>query len=315
MHPEKRRVLVTGGAGYLGSVLCEHLLDEGFAVDVLDTLAFRQNSLFHLCAHPRFNFIKGDARDRRVLAPLVARADVIIPLAAIVGAPACNADPIAAQSLNFDAIKLLNELRTPAQLVVYPNTNSGYGLGSGETFCTEETALAPISIYGRTKCEAELLLLAAENAVTLRLATVFGASPRMRLDLLVNHFTYAAATDRYLVIFEKDFRRNFVHVRDVADAFIHAIRHASEMKGRAFNVGLDNANLSKAGLAEKIKEHVPEFYIHYAAVGSDPDKRDYIVSNARLAAAGFTAQRDLDHGIRELLKLYRMLPLGEYRNA
>lgn len=309
------RVLVTGGAGYLGSILCEHLLAEGFRVHVLDNLAFGQNSLFHVCANPRFDFTRGDARDPRAVAPLVAASDVIIPLAAVVGAPACDRDPSLAESLNFGAIKLLNDLRSPSQLIVYPNTNSGYGTKSGAKFCTEDTPLEPISLYGRTKCEAELMLLGSPNAITLRLATVFGASPRMRVDLLVNHFTYAAVTDGYLVIFEKDFKRNYIHIRDVADAFIHAIRHAGAMAGKPYNVGLDAANLSKAELAEKVKAHVPKLFIHYAEVGSDPDKRDYIVSNARLAEAGFTAKRDLDQGIKELLKLYRMLPRGVFRNV
>lgn len=308
-------VLVTGGAGYLGSVLCERLLDAGCTVTAVDTLLFGQASLFHLCADPRFDFVFGDVRDERVMAPLVARADVVIPLAAIVGAPACDRDPALATSVNLDAVRSLLRLRTPRQVIVYPTTNSGYGTKSGDVFCTEETPLEPISLYGRTKAQAEALVLDTPNAVTFRLATVFGLSPRMRLDLLVNHFVHAAVMDRYLVIFEKDFKRNYVHIRDVADCFVHAIEHADAMAGRPYNVGLDGANLSKAELALAIQAHVPDFYVHFAPIGSDPDKRNYVVSNARLRGAGFEARRSLDDGIRELIKGYRLLARRPMANA
>ncbi|MCS6805663.1 MAG: NAD(P)-dependent oxidoreductase [Acidobacteriota bacterium] len=303
----KQHVLVTGGAGYLGSVLTEHLLKAGYRVTVVDNLMYGQHSLFHLCAHPAFDFVFGDARDEQVMRPLINRADALIPLAAIVGAPACDRDPWLAQSVNVDAIRLLNRLRSPQQLVVFPTTNSGYGTRSGDVYCSEETPLEPITLYGRTKVEAEAHLLDSPNTITLRLATVFGMSPRMRLDLLVNHFVYAAVTDGYIVIFEKDFKRNYIHIRDVADCFLHCLEHAERMVGRTYNVGLDDANLSKEELALKIKEHVPNFYIHFASVGSDPDKRNYIVSNQRLREAGFEARRSLDQGIEELLKGYRML--------
>jgi nucleoside-diphosphate-sugar epimerase len=308
-------VLITGGAGYIGSVLCEHLLDAGFSVAVLDTLAHGQHSLFHLCANPAFDFVYGDARDERVLAPELARADVVIPLAAIVGAGACDRDHALAESTNLGAIQLLNRLRSPRQLVLYPTTNSGYGTKSGEVYCTEESPLDPISLYGRTKVDAEAEVLGSPNALTLRLATVFGMSPRMRLDLLVNHFVHTAVTDGYLVIFEKDFKRNYVHVRDVADCFVYCIGHAAAMVGRTFNVGLDSANLSKAELATAIQQQVPHFFIHFAEVGSDPDKRNYIVSNQRLREAGFEASRSLDEGIGELIKGYRMLGRHSMKNA
>jgi len=203
------RILVTGGAGYLGSVLCERLLDAGHHVTVLDSLLYQQNSLFHLCANARFEFVHGDARDNSVVGGLAKDADALIPLAAIVGAPACDRDPLLARSVNLEAIRLLNRVRSSGQLIVYPTTNSGYGTKTGDVFCTEETPLEPISLYGQTKTQAEQELLQSPNVVTLRLATVFGMSPRMRLDLLVNHFVYAAATDGYLVIFEKDFKRNY----------------------------------------------------------------------------------------------------------
>lgn len=315
MPNAKRNIFVTGGAGYIGSILAEHLLDAGHAVTVLDSLMYGRAGLEHLMANPSFHFVLGDARDERLVRELIASADVIIPLAAIVGMPACERDPALAESVNLGAIRLLNRLRGPSQFVVYPNTNSGYGTKSGETFCTEDTPLEPISLYGRLKVEAERELLASPNAIALRLATVFGSSPRMRLDLLVNDFVYRAVTDGYLVIFEKDFKRNFIHIRDVADCFVHCIANAEPMAGRTYNAGLDDANLSKEELALKIKEYVPNLYIHFAPIGSDPDKRDYIVSNARLREAGFAAKRSLDEGIRELISGYRMLGRHPMKNV
>lgn len=300
-------ILITGAAGYLGSILCEHLLAAGYLVTAIDSLIYGEQNLNHLCANPDFNFIRGDARDESVLKPLLKGVDAIIPLAAIVGAPACDLDPCMAISVNRDAISLLCRLRSKDQLIIYPTTNSGYGTKTGDVFCTEESSLDPISLYGRTKVEAEEIVLSAGNSITLRLATVFGMSPRPRLDLLVNHFTYAAFFDGYLVIFEKDFKRNYVHIRDVADCFIHCIRNPSGMIGMAFNVGLDEANLSKEELALTIKKHLPKFYLHFSELGSDPDKRNYVVSNQRLADAGFTAKRSLDDGICELIKGYRLL--------
>jgi nucleoside-diphosphate-sugar epimerase len=308
-------VLVTGGAGYLGSVLCEHLLAAGHRVTVLDSFMFGQTPLFHLCAHPQLEIVRGDARDEATVKRLLKSADVVIPLAALVGAPLCDRDPIAAESVNRDAVQLVNRARSKQQLIVYPTTNSGYGTKSGAQFCTEETPLEPISLYGRSKVEAEADVLASDNAITLRLATVFGTSPRMRLDLLVNHFVHAAVTDGYLVIFEKDFKRNYIHIRDVADCLLHCIANSARMIGRPYNAGLDAANLSKEELALKVKEHVPNFYIHFSEVGSDPDKRNYIVSNQRLREAGFEAKRSLDDGIVELLKAYRMMRKTQYGNV
>jgi nucleoside-diphosphate-sugar epimerase len=307
-------VVVTGAAGYLGSVLCEHLLTAGFHVTAADSLIYRQRSLFHLCANPRFDFVFGDAREERLMRRLIKDADVLIPLAAIVGAPACDRDPWLARSVNLEAIRLLARLRSNDQLIVYPTTNSGYGTKSGDVYCTEDTPLEPISLYGQTKTEAEAEILERSNTVTLRLATVFGMSPRMRLDLLVNHFVYAAFTDGYIVIFEKDFKRNYIHIRDVADCFIHCIENGKKMAGRPYNAGLDAANLSKEELALKIKNYVPNFYIHFGQVGTDPDKRNYIVSNKRLREAGFEAQRSLDSGIQELLKGYRTMGRADFGN-
>jgi nucleoside-diphosphate-sugar epimerase len=310
-----KRVLVTGGAGYIGSVLCDHLLQRGHTVTVLDNVMYGTHSLLQFCASPRFSFELGDARDERLVGRLVDNADVIIPLAAIVGAPACDRDPRLAETVNRDAVLLADRLRTKGQLLIYLNTNSGYGTSSGEMYCTEDTPLEPISVYGTTKVDAERAVRASENVIVFRLATVFGTSPRMRLDLLVNHFVYAAVTDRYLVIFEKDFKRNFVHIRDVADAVLYAIDHPDTMAGNVYNLGLDSANLSKAELAEKIQQHVPNFYVHYAEVGSDPDKRNYIVSNQRLRDAGFEASRSIDAAIPELIGGYKMLGRGLFKNV
>ena len=309
------RVLVTGGAGYLGSILCERILAGSYDVTAVDNLTYGQQSLFHLCGNPRFEFVFGDARNEPLMRRLTKDADVIIPLAAIVGAPACDRDPSFARSVNLEAVRLINRLRSPRQLVVYPTTNSGYGTKTGDVFCTEETPLEPISLYGQTKTQAEQELLQSPQVITLRLATVFGMSPRMRLDLLVNHFVHAAVTDGYIVIFEKDFKRNYIHIRDVADCFVHCIENAQRMAGRPYNAGLEVANLSKEELALRIKEFMPNFYVHFAEVGSDPDKRNYIVSNQRLREAGFEAKRSLEEGIQELIKGYRMMGSGPFKNA
>ena len=308
-------VLVTGGAGYLGSVLCERLLDAGYRVTAVDNLIYEPGSLFHLCADQSFEFVSGDVRDEQLMRPLVRNADVVIPLAAVVGAPACDRDPWLARSVNLDAVRLINRLRSPDQLVVFPMTNSGYGTTSGDVVCTEDTPLEPISLYSQTKVQAEAELLDAPNALTLRLATVFGVSPRMRLDLLVNYFVYEAVTTAYIVIFEKSFKRNYVHIRDVADCFVHCIEHADQMVGHPYNVGLDAANLSKEELALKIKEYVPSFYIHFSEIGNDPDKRNYVVSNQRMREAGFEARRSLDGGIEELMKGYQMMGRTRFRNV
>jgi nucleoside-diphosphate-sugar epimerase len=308
-------VLVTGGAGYLGAVLCENLLYRGYHITVVDNLMYGQRSLFHFCANSNFDFVYGDVRDKEIMGKLIKKADIIIPLAAIVGAPACERDTQLAESVNLQAVKLLNRLRSPRQLVVIPVTNSGYGTKSNDVYCTEESPLEPISLYGQTKVQAEEELLSSENAISLRLATVFGMSPRMRIDLLVNHFVYAAMTDGYIVIFEKDFKRNFIHIRDVADGFLHCITHSDQMTGKAYNLGLDNANLSKEELAFKIKEKIPVFYLHFSEIGTDPDKRNYIVSNKRLREAGFVAKRSIDDGISELIKGYRMFGRNEFKNV
>ena len=278
------KVLVTGGAGYLGSILVPALLDSGYRVTVLDNFLFGQDSLLACCASRNFSVLRGDCRESAVLKPALKDADVVIPLAAIVGAPACQADTTATRSTNLDAIKLLLELRSSQQKVIYPTTNSGYGIGEKGKFCTEESPLRPISLYGVTKVEAEKAVLDAGNSLTFRLATVFGMSPRMRIDLLVNDFVYRAVNDRTVVVFEGHAKRNYIHVRDVARAFLHALNNFPTMQGQAYNVGLSDANLSKLELCAKIKAHLPGFVYLEAPVGEDPDKRDYIVSNAKIEA-------------------------------
>jgi len=307
------KILVTGGAGYIGSILCEHLLDAGHSVTVLDNLMYGSGSLFHLAHREGFEFVRGDARDRHK--HLIDYAEVIIPLAAIVGVPACDKDPELAQTVNTDGVTELLWARKDGQLIIYPNTNSGYGTQSNEIHCTEDTPLEPISVYGQSKLKAEIELLDHPDTISLRLATVFGCSPRMRLDLLVNDFTYRAFTDGYITLYESHFMRNYVHIRDVADCFLHCIDNAQTMVGRAYNVGLDSANLSKIELAEKIEEHIPGFCIVEDNIGRDPDQRNYIVSNQRLKDAGFEATRTLDQGIEELIKGFKMMGRGRYSNV
>jgi nucleoside-diphosphate-sugar epimerase len=309
------KVLVTGGAGYLGSVMVPALLDQGHSVTVLDSFLFNQNSLLECCANRRFSVIRGDSRESSVLQRGLRDADLIVPLAAIVGAPACAADPTASRSTNLDAIHLLLKLRSPRQQVIYPTTNSGYGIGEKGKYCTEETPLRPISLYGTTKVEAERAVLDAGNSITFRLATVFGMSPRMRIDLLVNDFVYRAVNDRTVVVFEGHAKRNYIHVRDVARAFLHAIENFPAMQGQAYNVGLSDANLSKIELCERIKDHLPHFVFLEAPVGEDPDKRDYIVSNEKIERTRFKPEHSIDDGIRELVKGYTVLKNGRYSNV
>jgi nucleoside-diphosphate-sugar epimerase len=309
------RVLITGGAGYIGSILVPSLLDRGHDVTVLDTFSRGTTELAHCCRFANFNPVRADARDERILDELVPRADVIIPLAALVGAPLCKEDPIAAQTTNLDAVVALLKRVGKAQRVIYPTTNSGYGVGEPGIMCTETTPLRPVSLYGVTKVEAENAVLAQGNGVTLRLATVFGMSPRMRIDLLVNDFTWRAVTDRAVVIFEGHFKRNYIHIRDVVKGFEHAIANFDSMRGQAYNVGLSEANLSKLELCAVIKKQVPGFVFLEAPIGEDPDKRDYIVSNEKIERTGWKPDWSLDTGIAELIRGYRMLRNSRYANV
>lgn len=309
------KILITGGAGYIGSVLTPHLLSLGHHVTVIDNFLFGQTPLLECCHLDSFEIVRGDCRDELLMKPLIARADLIIPLAAIVGAPLCKADPIAARSINQEAVEMICRLASPNQRVIMPVTNSGYGIGESGKFCTEETPLRPISLYGTTKVAAEEAVLAHGNSLTFRLATVFGCSPRMRIDLLVNDFVYRAVTDRAVVIFEGHFKRNFIHIRDVARVFGFAIEQFDQMKGWPYNVGLEEANLSKLELCATIQKHLPQFTYIEAPVGEDPDKRDYIVSNQRLLSTGFRTEWGLDRGIRELLKGYSYIRNSRFSNV
>ncbi len=308
------KVLVTGGAGYIGSVLVPMLLEKGHEVTVVDDLYYNQSTLLEQCIRPDFQIVRGDVRDKELMQRLIDGKDYIIPLAAMVGFPLCKKDETAARTINLDAIRMITELRKPEQRIIYPCTNSGYGVGMGDKFCTEDTPMNPISLYGVTKSEAEKLVLASGNSLTFRFATVFGASPRMRIDLLVNDFVYRAVFDRTAVIFQGEFKRNYIHIRDAAGAFVFAMEHFDEMKGRPYNCGLSDANLSKIELCEKIKEHIPEFVYLEAPVGEDPDKRDYIVSNERLESMGWKPQYSLDDGIEELIKVYTIIKKNQYSN-
>lgn len=308
------KVLVTGGAGYIGSIFVPRLLEQGHEVAVIDNFMYRQTSLLDCCHDPKLTIARGDARDRKLLEKHLKDAQYVVPLACLTGAPLCDRYPQEAQGIIVDALKLLVELRRPGQRILYPTTNSGYGIGQDGVHCTEETPLRPISLYGKLKVEAERLLLAAGDAVTFRLATAFGVSPRMRLDLLVNDFTYRAVNDRFIVLFEAHFKRNFIHVRDVAAAFLHAMKNFDKMKGQAYNVGLSDANLSKEELCEEIRKQVPEFYFVEAKIGQDPDKRNYIVSNEKIEDTGFKPKVSLPEGIRELVKGYQVLKRNHFAN-
>lgn len=307
-------ILVTGGAGYIGSVLVPALLSLGHHVTVIDNFMYRQTSLLDVCHNDRLRIIRGDARNKELLNRELKDVELIIPLACLTGAPICDRLPEEAKSTNLDAVKLLLTLRRPEQRIIFPTTNSGYGIGEEGIFCTEETPLRPVSLYGRLKAEAEGDVLQSGNAITLRLATVFGISPRMRLDLLVNDFVYRAVRDGTLVLFEAHFKRNFIHVRDVAKAFIHCIDRFDTLKDQTYNVGLSTANLSKKELCEAIAKQVPKLYVTEAKVGEDPDKRNYIVSNEKIEKTGYAPDVSLEAGITELIKGYQILPRGHFGN-
>jgi nucleoside-diphosphate-sugar epimerase len=309
------RILVTGGAGYIGAILVPHLLRAGHSVCVLDSFMFGQAPLLDHLMDGHLEIVRGDARDEELLKRLVPAADVILPLACLTGAPLCDRDPIGARTVIVGAAESLLRLVAADQQIVYPTTNSGYGVGQDDVYCTEETPLRPVSLYGRLKAEAEARFLDSGRAVTLRLATAFGASPRMRLDLLVNDFTYRAVTDRFLVLFQAHFKRNFVHVRDIARVFVHVLERFDEMRGQIYNVGLDAANMTKRELCETIARQVQGFWFTEADVGEDPDRRDYVVSSAKLYATGFRPLYTLEQGIAELVRAYAVIHRGSYANV
>jgi nucleoside-diphosphate-sugar epimerase len=311
----KYNILVTGGAGYLGSTMVPDLLAAGHKVTVLDNFMFKQTSLNHCCYHPNFSVVKGDIRQKDTMSKLMKEADVIIPLAALVGAPLCSLDPIGATTINHDAIELMLKLLSKDQIVLMPTTNSAYGTGDKDNYCNEESPLRPISQYAIEKVGIEQELMQHESAISFRLATVFGMSPRMRIDLLVNDFTYRAVNDRFVVLFESHFKRNYIHVRDVSRVFQHALNNHDSMKGEIFNVGLSDANVSKKELCEHIQKQLPEFIFIDEQIGKDPDQRDYIVSNEKIESTGFKTEFSLDRGIGELIKGYSMIKNSRYGNV
>ena len=302
------RVLVTGGAGYIGSVLVPILLRKFEEVVVIDNFLYNQTSLLDSCFCSHLEVVRGDARDQDLMRKYLHEfnPDFIIPLACFTGAPICEKWPQEAREVIVDSIKILLDLRLKNQAVIYPTTNSGYGVGEDGIFCTEKSPLRPVSLYGKLKVEAEKMILDSGNSITLRLATAFGASPRMRLDLLVNDFVFKAVNEGRIEIFEPHFKRNYIHVRDIAYAFIHSADKWEKMKNNVYNVGLSDANLSKLELCHLIKKHVPNLRIQKKE-GRDPDQRNYIVSNEKIERTGFTPRFSLDMGIRELVKCFEVV--------
>ncbi len=308
------KILVTGGAGYIGSILVPELLRKGHEVTVLDNFLFGQQSLLESCNLNKLNIIRDDVRNQNLLLNEINKSDCIIPLACLTGAPLCNKDPVGAKQINFEQIKFIADNKSKDQILIFPCTNSGYGVGEEGVFCDEQTPMRPVSLYGKLKVEIDKYLLEKGECVTFRFATIFGASPRMRLDLLVNDFTYRAIIDRTVVLFEANFKRNYLHVRDAAYAFIHTIENYSKMVGEPFNVGLSDANLSKKELCERIKKEVPEFQYVISEIGKDPDQRNYIVSNEKIESTGFKTKVSLSEGIKELKKAFQIIRRNQYSN-
>lgn len=309
------KVLITGGAGYLGSILTPFLLRKGYQVTVLDNLMFKQTSLAECFIDQNFRFILGDIRDTALISEEVKKADVVIPLAALVGAPICNKDPFSSETVNLEAQISIIDAMSPTQKLLIPITNSGYGIGEKDKFCTEDSPLNPISIYGKHKVIVEKHALERENTISFRLATVFGLSPRMRLDLLVNDFVFRALNDKAITLFESEFKRNYIHIRDIANLFLFGIQNFEKMRGNCFNAGLSDANLSKRELCDEIKKIIPDFVYNISEIGEDLDKRDYIVSNEKLESFGFKTQVSLYQGICELEQGLRIFSNNSYKNT
>jgi nucleoside-diphosphate-sugar epimerase len=314
MNVNKPKILITGGAGYIGSVLVPLLLEEGYEVVVIDNFLYNQTSLLDCCYNKNLTVVRGDARDKSLVSQYLKKADFILPLACITGAPACDKDPTAAKTVNLDAIKMLLQIRSKDQKIIFPTTNSGYGIGKNGIYCDESTPLKPISLYGKLKVEAEKYILDSGNSITLRLATCFGISPRMRLDLLVNDFVYRAVNDKFIILFQPHFKRNYIHVRDVARAFVHCLNNFDKMKNEPYNVGLSDANLSKLELCQEIKKQIPDFVFLTSEIGEDPDKRNYIVSNDKIEKTGFKPKYSLQEGITELIKGYQIIKRNQFSN-
>jgi len=309
-----KNILVTGGAGYVGSVLVPVLLQNGHKVTVIDNFLYKQPSLASVVSNKNLSLVYGDVRDKELMSKHISGADIIIPLAAIVGAPACLKDPQMASSVNKDSMLWMFDKISSSQQILMPTTNSAYGSGDENNYCDEESKLNPLSLYAKDKVHVEKYLMEKENATSFRLATVFGISPRMRLDLLVNNFVQRALTDRFVILFEGHFKRNYVHVKDVVDAFVFGVNNLDKVKGQIFNFGLSEANISKQQLCERIKNQLPDFTFQDAPLAKDPDQRNYIVSNKKIEAIGMKAKVTLDEGISELIKGLGMFTSYPYTN-
>ena len=309
------KILITGGSGYIGSVLSSILLDQKYEVTVIDNLFYGQMPNSNLFLNNNYNMNKIDIRDKSLFLEKITSHDIIIPLAAIVGAPACDNDCNLATEVNLNQIKFIVDNLSSNQKVILPTTNSGYGIGESGKFCDEESPLNPISHYAKTKIEAEKYLIESGNGISLRLATVFGPSQRMRLDLLVNDFVYKALVDGYLVLFEGHFKRNYIHIMDVCLAILHMIENYEKLNNNIYNVGLSEANLSKYELCVEIKKHIQNFLFIESKIREDQDKRDYIVSNRKIERTGWKPKFTLDDGIISLIKLYKSIKLHNLKNV
>jgi nucleoside-diphosphate-sugar epimerase len=309
-----KKILVTGGAGYIGSVLVPLLLRQNYNITVIDNFMYKQPSLASEISNKKFSLIYGDVRDKELMSKYISSADIIIPLAAIVGAPACLKDPQMASAVNKDSMIWMFDQISSSQQILMPTTNSAYGSGDENNYCDEESKLNPLSLYAKDKVSVEKYLMEKENATSFRLATVFGISPRMRLDLLVNNFVHRALTDRFVILFEGHFKRNYVHVKDVADMFLFGVQNVDKVKGEIFNFGLSEANISKQQLCERIKNQLPDFTFQDAPLAKDPDQRNYVVSNKKIEAIGMKAKVTLDDGISELIKGLGMFTAHPFTN-
>lgn len=307
-------ILITGGAGYIGSILTPMLLADGHQVTVYDNFMYNQTPLLDCCHYPTLTVLRADVRERELLKSHVAKADVILPLACLTGAPLCKKDPDTARAVNLEAVKYIDSIKSKQQILIFPCTNSGYGVGQEGIHCDENTPMRPVSLYGKLKVELESHLLQRGECTTFRFATVFGVAPRMRLDLLVNDFTYRAVNDRAVVLFEPHFKRNYLHVRDAARAFIHVIANYCKMKGQPYNVGLSEANLSKQELCDQIHKQLPDFHYLISEIGEDPDKRNYIVSNDKIEATGYKTSVGLQAGLSELIKGFQIIKRNQFAN-
>lgn len=309
-----KKILITGGAGYIGSILTKKMVELGYNVTVIDNLLYENLSIYDLCFYKNFNFINLDVSEISTIKGEIENSDIIIPLAALVGAPLCDRNKKLSKIVNYESIKTILKYKRSDALLIFPTTNSGYGVAKNEEFCTELSPLYPVSHYAKLKVLAEEYVLNFENTISLRLATVFGVSPRPRFDLLVNDFTYQSYFYGNLNLFEENFRRNFIHIRDVCETFIFCIKNKDKMTGNIYNVGLSSANLTKKELAEKIKNHIPNLKINFITNIKDPDKRDYLVSNKKIESLGWKPKFSLDDGITELIKSFKILKKNHFSN-